>query len=146
MEPKSREEWKGLIDAVTTIWAEPLPQLRKVLRVRTVPQTVGGVKAFVITPDEVAPENRKRLLVHLHAGAYVALEGESRTGEGILMAHHGKITVISVDCRLALDHPFPAALEDAVAAWAGRFVRLKQTAGGGHRFAADSLTRPNSAP
>src|SRR4051794_9816786 len=89
MEPKSREEWTAIIDAVTAIWAEPLPQLRKVLRVRTEPQTVGGVKAFVITPDEIAPENQNRLLVHLHAGGYVGLEGESGTGEGILMAHYG---------------------------------------------------------
>jgi acetyl esterase/lipase len=53
----------------------------------------------------------------LHGGAYVFLPGESSTKEAILMAHHGRVRVISVDYRMAPEHPFPAALEDAVAVW-----------------------------
>jgi acetyl esterase/lipase len=114
-----------------------------VLRVRAVPQTIGGVNVFVITPKEIEPANRNRVLVHLHAGAYVGLGGESDTGEAILMAYYGKITVVSVDYRLAVDHPFPAALEDAVAVWEDIVKTYKpantglfgSSAGGGLTFA-----------
>jgi acetyl esterase/lipase len=35
----------------------------------------------------------------------------------MLMAGHGRFRCISVDYRMPPDHPFPAALEDAVAVW-----------------------------
>ena len=40
LEPKTRDEWKYIIDALTAIWAEPLPKLREVLRVRVERQTM----------------------------------------------------------------------------------------------------------
>ena len=36
------------------------------------PAVIGGVKAFILTPKELAPANRNRLLVHVHGGGYVA--------------------------------------------------------------------------
>ena len=55
--------------------------------------------------------------MHFHGGAYILAGGEVAIGEAILMAYHGRIKVISVDYRMPPDHPFPAALEDAVAVW-----------------------------
>jgi hypothetical protein len=31
------------------------------------PTVIGGVKAFILTPKEILPENRNRLLIHVHA-------------------------------------------------------------------------------
>jgi epsilon-lactone hydrolase len=45
-----------------------------------------GVKVFIVTPDEIPPENRNRLLIHVHGGCYVLFPGEAGVTEAITMA------------------------------------------------------------
>jgi monoterpene epsilon-lactone hydrolase len=91
-----------------------LPVLREQTGVKVEPTTIGGVKAFIITPSEVAEVNRERVLVHVHGGGYVLAPGEAGTPEAILMAAFGHIKVISVDYRMPPDFPYPAAMDDAM--------------------------------
>lgn len=55
-------------------------------------------------------------LVYLHGGGLVT--GDLDTHEGIcrVLAEAGGLRVVSVDYRLAPEHPFPAAFDDALAA------------------------------
>jgi epsilon-lactone hydrolase len=115
--PKTAEEWKAQIDAVAAATMKTLPALREELRVKTEPTTIDGVKAFMVTPESIPPENRNRLLVHVHGGCYVSFPGESGTGEAIYMAGFGRFKVLSVDYRMPPDHPYPAALDDAMTVW-----------------------------
>jgi epsilon-lactone hydrolase len=71
----------------------------------------------MVTPRSLPPENVNRLLVHVHGGCYVSGPGESGTTEAILMAGFGHFKIISVDYRMPPDHPYPAALDDAMAVW-----------------------------
>jgi len=91
--------------------------MAEALRVRVDAVTIGGVKAFEVNPEEIAPNNKNRVLVHIHGGCFVSLPGESGTGEAIQMAAFGRFRVISVDYRMAPDHPYPAALDDVIALW-----------------------------
>ena len=75
------------------------------------------MNAFIVTPDTIPEANRDRLLVHVHGGGYVFFPGESATREAILMAGYGKFKVISIDYRMPPDHPYPAAMDDAMAVW-----------------------------
>jgi hypothetical protein len=65
-----------------------LPALRERLGVKTEAITVNGVNAFMVTPQVIPPENRNRLLVHMHGGCYVLQGGEAATSEAIL---HGRL-------------------------------------------------------
>jgi monoterpene epsilon-lactone hydrolase len=113
--PKTVEEWRTLSAPSAGRGAA----LRERLRVKTEPLTVNGVNAFMVTPEVIAPENRNRLLVHVHGGCYVLQGGEAGTTEAIYMAGFGHFKVLSVDYRRPPDAPYPAALDDVVAVWKG---------------------------
>jgi acetyl esterase/lipase len=115
--PKTTEEWKAQVKAGADAAVQGLPALRQAMHVKVEPTTVDGVKAFVVTPDVISPQNKNRLLVHVHGGCFVSGPGESGTGEAIYMAGFGHIKVITVDYRMPPDYPYPAALDDAVTVW-----------------------------
>lgn len=115
--PKTTEEWRTVIAARNELSAKRVAERRKAFPVRVECQTIVGVTTYEVVPEEIPEENRNRVLVHLHGGAYVLGGGASAVSEAILMAHYTKTRVISVDFRLPPDHPFPAALEDSVAVW-----------------------------
>src|SRR5213075_234457 len=91
-----------------------LPALREALKVTVEPTVLDGVKAYVVTPQNMPPQNRNRLLVHVHGASFA---GESGTVEAIYMAGFGGFKVISVDYRVPPEHPYPAPLDDAMTAW-----------------------------
>ena len=115
--PKTAAEWKQQADAGAAAQMQTLPALRKEPGVTVEPMTIGGVKAFMVTPRNIPPENRNRLLIHVHGGCYVSFPGESGTTEAIFMAGFGHFKIISVDYRMPPDHPYPAGLDDAMTVW-----------------------------
>ena len=116
-DPKSAAEWKELISKLADAGAPARREAREKLGVTMEPTVIGGVKAFILAPKEIPPENRNRLLVHVHGGGYVYNPGESGTSEGTLMAAYGGFKVISFDYRMPPDFPYPAAMDDAMAVW-----------------------------
>jgi acetyl esterase/lipase len=115
--PTTPEEWKAQVNAVTVATMAGLPALREALHVKVEPMTVDGVKAYEVTPPDIPPQNRNRLLLHVHGGCFVSFPGEAGTVEAVYMAGFGHFKVISVDYRMPPDHPYPAALDDAMTAW-----------------------------
>ena len=115
--PTTVEEWKAQVNAGADATLRALPALREALHVKVEPMTIDGVKAYMVTPEVIPPENRNRLLVHVHGGCFVSFPGESGTGEAVYMAGFGRFKVISVDYRMPPDHPYPAALDDAMTVW-----------------------------
>src|SRR5262245_41059259 len=82
----SPEEWKALSAPA----ANPaLPALRERFGVTVESTVVNGAQAYMVTPRSIPPENRNRLLVHVHGGCYVLGGGESATTEAIYMAAFG---------------------------------------------------------
>ncbi len=115
--PDTAEGWKAQVKAGAEAAMKGLPALREALKVTVEPITIDGVKAHLVTPADIPPENRNRLLVHVHGGCFVSFPGESGTGEAVFMAGFGRFKVISVDYRMPPDHPYPAALDDAMTVW-----------------------------
>lgn len=75
----------------------------------------GALKARHYAPAESAA--RRPLLVFLHGGGFVLGDLETHDPACRLLCRHAGVHVLAVDYRLAPEHPFPAALEDARAAF-----------------------------
>jgi acetyl esterase len=80
---------------------------------RTVPGPAQPIPIRIYTP--VAGETLPAL-VYFHGGGWVLGGLESHDRECRALANLSGCTVIAVDYRLAPEHPFPAAVEDAYAA------------------------------
>jgi acetyl esterase/lipase len=116
------------------------------------PVDAGGVPAEWI---EGPGADRDRVLLYLHGGGYVI--GSIATHRGLVarIAHVAGIRALLIDYRLAPEHPFPAAVEDATAAC--RFLHDQgiaperialggDSAGGGLTFATLVALREAGVP
>lgn len=79
------------------------------------PTHLGGRVALSVRAGRVA--DRAARVLYLHGGGHLA--GSPRTHVGLLswLARDARCEVIAPDFRLAPEHPCPAGLEDAEAAW-----------------------------
>ncbi len=82
---------------------------------KIVDETIAGVPVHVVTPDGMPAENSDKVLMNLHGGSFNADSGSY--GESIPIAGYTKMKVVAVLYRLAPEHPFPAAVDDAVAVY-----------------------------
>jgi epsilon-lactone hydrolase len=113
----TREQWKTWIKEMDGPKAKEAESLKEQLHVTVKEKTMAGVHVYLVTPSGIPAENGKRLLVHVHGGAYVFFGGMAATEEAILIAHYSKTAVLSIDYRMPPDFPFPAGIDDSVAVW-----------------------------
>src|SRR5260370_24549342 len=112
--PKTGEEWKPVADAGAAATIKNIPGMTERLHVKVEKTMIDGVRAFVVTPETISPENRNRLLIHVHGGCYVLNPGEAALPEALFMAGFGHFKVIAVDYRMPPEAYFPAALDDGM--------------------------------
>ena len=83
----------------------------------SIPAPHGAIPARIYTPKQLRKTNGLApCLVFLHGGGFVIGNLDSHDVVCRKLAHEGELIVISVDYRLAPEHQFPAAPEDAIAA------------------------------
>jgi epsilon-lactone hydrolase len=112
--PKTGEEWKPVAEAGAANTMKVLPGLLERMKVKVEKTTIDGVRAFVVTPETIAPANRNRVLIQMHGGCYVLNPAEAGLPEAVMMAGFGGFKVISVDYRMPPEAYFPAALDDGM--------------------------------
>jgi monoterpene epsilon-lactone hydrolase len=112
----------------------------------------GGVKAEWIAAPGAAAD---RVILYLHGGGYVI--GSINTHRAMVsrIARASNARALSIDYRLAPEHPFPAAVEDATAAYKwllaqgykpGKIVIAGDSAGGGLTIVALLAIRDAGLP
>lgn len=77
--------------------------------------TIANVPVRIVTPLVIAPEKQDRVLLNLHGGGFKVDSGS--LVESIPIASLTGIKVVSALYRMAPEHPYPAALDDAVAVY-----------------------------
>jgi acetyl esterase len=98
----------------STRFLGPLPKVAGV-EDRQVPGPSGAIRVRILTP-EAGGEALRPVLVYFHGGGWVLGNIESHEGVCRAVANASGAIVVTVDYRLAPEHRFPAAAEDAYAA------------------------------
>ncbi|PXY34331.1 alpha/beta hydrolase [Prauserella endophytica] len=81
----------------------------------SIPAEHGEIPATLYTPEGLAPGSG--LLVFYHGGGWVIGTRASHDNTARFFAKHAGVRVLSVEYRLAPEHPFPAAQQDALTAF-----------------------------
>jgi acetyl esterase/lipase len=116
------------------------------------PGVAGGIRGEWMRPRQsgnaAAPADSRGAILYLHGGGYCV--GSPRTHRALTsrLARATGLPVFVADYRLAPEHPFPCALDDAVAACrslmqAGPVVIAGDSAGGGLALATALYQRRN---
>jgi monoterpene epsilon-lactone hydrolase len=91
------------------ISAQPLPA-----DVTVTAGALGSVPTAEITIDGIEP---RHVVLYFHSGVYVLGDAFQVAGLASAVGRRTGAKVISVDYRLAPEHPYPAAVDDALAAY-----------------------------
>ncbi len=76
---------------------------------------IAGIPCIWVRPKSIPAENRDKLLINLHGGAFVL--GHGSIIEAVPVANVSQIPVLAIDYRLAPEYPFPAAIDDCFAVY-----------------------------
>jgi epsilon-lactone hydrolase len=146
---KANQTWKALADAGAKTPQEMRPVLERLFtdfpsarQVKCEPVSAGGVKAEWITAPNAAAD---RAILYLHGGGYIM--GSINTHRELIarLSKAAQARILALDYRLAPEHPFPAPVEDATAAYRwmlaqglkpSRIAVAGDSAGGGLTVAA----------
>ena len=113
--------------------------------------TLGGVPAREILPEDGEVRGK---VFYLHGGGYISGSVDTHLEIMTRLALESRTRVLGIDYRRAPEHPFPAAFEDALAAY-GELVEKEggedlavvgDSAGGGLALALMAAVRDSGGP
>ena len=156
--PESRTvgDNRAAIAAMAQLGGAPSPTVEVVDRVAALQGREIGLRVY--TPVEASGELLP-VTIFFHGGGWVAGNLDSQHQLAAMLAEHSGTIVVSVDYRLAPEHRFPAAVDDAtdVLSWVAanasdfrgdgeRLVVFGESAGGNIAAAAVQLTVRGGGP
>lgn len=144
-------------DELTDVWQirDPVNNLARIpqlMRAKRTPVVAGLAPAEWV---DVASSSSERIVLFLHGGGYVFGSPYTHRLITASIARTAGARVLSVDYRLAPEHPFPAAVEDAWGAYwwllaqgieAKRIVVMGDSAGAGLSLALMLVARDAGLP
>jgi epsilon-lactone hydrolase len=101
--------------------------------VTVIPAELGGIPAADITIDGIEP---RHVVLYFHGGVYVLGDAFQSADLASQIGRRALARIISLGYRLAPEHPYPAAVDDALAAYDA--LLRAGTAPSGIAFAGDS--------
>lgn len=99
--------------------SQPLPA-----DVRMTPTELGGVPVVFIDVGDVEPRGT---ILHIHGGGFALGSAAGSVGLASSLARKTGMRAVSIDYRLAPEHPYPAALDDVTTAYRALVDRVGGT-------------------
>lgn len=115
-------------------------------------RTVNGITTLWVTPRDLV--NPDKLMVFVHGGAWIINSRRTQLALQCAVADTLGVRVVSLEYRLAPEHPYPAGLDDIVAAYSGLAEQFRPgdigmygiSAGGGLTLAALLRLKASGGP
>lgn len=113
---KAREAFDRVAELRRTVYGE---EPVKSVEDRTIPGPAGDLPIRIYWPDAAGP---LPIVLFLHGGGWTIGNLDSYDSQARTICNQVEAVVVSVDYRLAPEHPYPAAFEDGVATlqWVAR--------------------------
>ena len=116
-------------------------------------QEMNNVSGYWVNSSK--PEKTGRVILYLHGGGHILGSAQTNLGSAIRVHKASGIPVLSVEYRLAPEHPFPAGLDDTLTAYrwlleqgydAGNIGVYGDSAGGGLSVGLGLVARAQNLP
>jgi acetyl esterase len=142
--------------SIRVVEGPPLPLAE--VRQLTLAGGAGPLQARLYVPGEAQDRPRGPLIVYYHGGGWVTGDLDSHDAPCRALASSSGARVLSVDYRLAPEHPFPAPVDDALAAFRDVVARALELgadpqrvavagdSAGGHLAAVTALQSAGTGP
>ena len=105
----------AMVKRARRIFGEPNPSRARQFRGVRIEEVSDGVRSEWLLPDQLHfPDS---VLFYMHGGGYISCSAKSHRPITATLARFIGCRVFSLDYRLAPEYPFPAAVEDAIAAY-----------------------------
>ncbi len=126
----------GDVQEQRVIFEKMIASIPRPADVVATPGTLGGIPVVNV---DIAGVESDDVIFYLHGGAYCIGSAAASVGLASDVVRRARARAISVDYRLAPENPYPAAIDDAVAAYrallesvpAARIAIVGESAGGG---------------
>ncbi len=106
----------GAVAEQRVIFEEMMAAIPGPADVTTSSGSLGGIPVINVEPAGAEPT---KIIFYLHGGAYAIGTAASSVGLASDLARRAGTRLVTVNYRLAPEHPYPAAIDDAVAAYRG---------------------------
>ncbi len=111
---RSRPSNPQTVEEIRESFAAMMATMRVPDGVRTAPMTLGDRPGVLVEPEGAANPGT---ILYFHGGSYVFGSPQTSMSLTANLVSRTSIRAASLDYRLAPEHPFPAALDDALAAY-----------------------------
>jgi acetyl esterase/lipase len=115
--PTTLDGWRKYIAETDAVSAARADALIERFKLDVAEDKIAGVRVYRLTPPQIAARHAGRLFVHVHGGGFILGNGRAALDEAAQIAGLLKMPVLSIDYRMAPDHPAPAAMDDVIAVW-----------------------------
>ncbi len=115
--PNDKAAWRRFVARRDELGTPMLAPLADLFPCDIVERQLDAARLYELTPQGSRRSTEAPIILFLHGGGYTSAAGRAGAYLALRLAHKLRISTFSLDYRMPPDHPFPAAVDDGIAAY-----------------------------